>query len=180
MKNVIKSALFLGLIMAGSAQAAFVNAYDATKWTQVTNGGSINTTNAPNSVSLTSSNNRGGVKNQDFSIAAAGNGVVSFDWSYVTTDANSSYDPFSWFLNGVFTQLTVAGPALTQSGTVTFNVFTGDIFGFRANSTDSRLGAATTTVSNFNAPSAVPLPAAIWLMGVPLMGLIGSKRKKAA
>jgi hypothetical protein len=181
MKNVIKSALFLGLIMTGSVQAAFVNAYDATKWTQTTNGGSINTTGAPNSVALTSSNDGSNLnKNQDFTIAAAGNGIVSFNWNYTTTDDNSVWDSFGWLLNGVFTKLTVDGATLTQSGVVSFNVLTGNVFGFRANSLDSVFGAATTTVSNFNAPSAVPVPAAIWLMGVPLMGLMGSKRKKAA
>lgn len=179
MKNIIKSIIILSLLMAGSVQAAFVNAYDVTKWTKTTNGGSISTIGTPNSVVLTSSNNGGGNKNQDFTIAAAGDGIVSFNWNYTTTDDNSVWDSFGWLLNGVFTKLTVNGAILTQSGTVSFNVFTGNVFGFRANSLDSVFGAATTTVSSFNAPSAVPVPAAIWLMGVPLMGLMGLKRKKA-
>jgi hypothetical protein len=179
MKNIIKSALLLSLLLAGSAQAAFISAYDVTKWTKSINGGSINTSGSPNSVALTSSNNGGGAKNQDFTIAAAGNGIVSFNWNYTTTDDNSVWDSFGWLLNGVFTKLTVDGATLSQSGAVSFNVLAGNVFGFRANSLDSVYGAATTTVSNFNAPSAVPLPAAIWLMGVPLIGLMGSKRKKA-
>jgi len=179
MKNIIKSALFLSLLMVGSAHAAFINAYDATKWTQTVNGGSINTIGAPNSVTLTSSNNGGGNKNQDFTIAAAGNGIVSFTWNYTTTDINSSWDSFGWLLNGVFTKLTVNGPTLTQSGTVFFNVLIGNVFGFRANSLDSVFGSATTTISNFNAPNAIPVPAAIWLIGVPLLGLLGRKHKAA-
>lgn len=179
MKNIVKSVLFLSLIMAGSVQAAFINSYDVTKWTKTTNGGSINTAGAPNSVVLTSSNNGGGAKNQDFAIAAAGDGIVSFNWNYATTDINSSWDPFGWLLNGVFTKLTVNGSALTQSGTVSFNVLAGNVFGFRANSVDSAFGAGVTTISNFSAPNPVPVPAAIWLMGIPLMGLMGLKRKKA-
>ena len=136
MKNIVKSVLFLSLIMAGSVQAAFINSYDVTKWTKTTNGGSINTAGAPNSVVLTSSNNGGGAKNQDFAIAAAGDGIVSFNWNYTTADDNSVWDSFGWLLNGVFTKLTVDGTALTQSGIVSFNVLTGNVFGFRANSLD--------------------------------------------
>lgn len=180
MKNVIKSALFLSLLMVGSAQAAFVNAYDVANWTKTTNGGAISTSGAPNSVVFTSSNDGSNLnKNQDLTIAATGSGIVSFTWNYVTSDSDgSTYDPFGWLLNGIFTQLTVDGSKKNQSGTVSFNVLAGNVFGFRANSLDSIFGAATTTVSNFNAPNAVPVPAAIWLMGVPLMGMMGLKRKK--
>jgi hypothetical protein len=63
-------------------------------------------------------------------------------------------------------------------------VLAGDIFGFRANSVDSVLGSATTTISNFNTsfnspPSSVPVPGALWLVVAPLMSLIVKKRKAA-
>ncbi|MEO1899651.1 MAG: PEP-CTERM sorting domain-containing protein, partial [Methylococcales bacterium] len=53
----------------------------------------------------------------------------------------------------------------------------GEVFGFRAHSIDSAFGAATTTISNFSAPAAVPVPAAVWLFGSGLMGLIAMRKK---
>lgn len=181
MKNVFKSILFFTVLITSSANAAFINAYDVSNWTQSIDSGSIDTSGAPNSVVLTSSNIGFGNRNQDFTIAAAASGIVTFDWSYATTDVDGSgFDPFGSLLNGLFTQLTVNGSFVGQSGIFSFAVSSGDIFGFRANATDSALGSATTTISNFNGPNAVPVPAAIWLMSVPLMGLLGKKRKASA
>jgi hypothetical protein len=180
MKYVIKAALFLSLLMVSSVHAAFVNDYQVSNWTKSINSGSINSGGAPGSVTLISSDDwSGGNKNQDFTIAAAANGVVSFSWDYQTTDWNASYDPFGWILNGAFTQITSNWGSNVQSGFFTFSVLAGDVFGFRANSVDSAYGAATATISNFNAPTEVPIPAAIWLLGLPLIGMLGYKNKKS-
>jgi hypothetical protein len=186
LKNLFKSILILSMLMTGSANAAFVNAYKVSNWTKSINGGVIKTIGT-NSVALTSSNNGGGAKNQDFTIKAVADGIVKFSWNYTTKDVDgSTYDPFGWLLRGIFTKLTVNGSKATQSGVFSFAVKKGDIFGFRQNSVDSILGSAITTISNFNvsapapAPSAVPVPAAVWLMVAPLMGLLGRKRNAAA
>ena len=179
MKKIFKFIMIIALMTAGQAHAAFVDAYDVDNWTSNVNGGAIDTSGAPNTVVLTSSDNGGGNLNQDFTVTAVANGTVSFDWSYATNDGDGSiYDPFGFLYNGVFTQLTTNG-VFSESGSFVFTVFAGDIFGFRANSVDSIFGAATTTISNFNGPSQVPLPGAIWLIGAPLMGLLGKKRKAA-
>lgn len=178
MKTFAKLFMMATLLTAGHAQAAFIGAYNVANWTQSVNGGSINTSGAPNTVVLTSSNNGGGNKNQDFTITAAANGVVSFNWSYVTSDSDGSYyDPFGFLLNNTFTKLTTDG-VFSQSGSFVLNVLAGDVFGFRANSFDSVFGASTTTISNFNGPSSVPVPGALWLVGAPLLSLL-TKRKKA-
>ncbi|CAG7857280.1 hypothetical protein MCAMS1_02048 [biofilm metagenome] len=182
MKHFVKLVMITSLLVAGHAHAAFVGAYDIANWTPTSNGGSINTTGAPNSVVLTSSDNGGGSKNQDFTITAVADGIVSFDWSYSTSDWNSSYDPFGFLRNNIFTQLTTNNLS-AQSGSFILNVLVGDIFGFRAHSTDSIYGSASTTISNFNAsfnaPSSVPVPGALWLVVAPLMSLIVKKRKAA-
>ncbi len=182
MKKIIDVFLFASLFIVGNANAAFVDAYQVSNWAQAINGGSINTTGAPSNVVMTSSNNGGAQnKRQDFTIAAAANGVVSFSWSYVTSDTRANpvpRDPFGYLLNGLFTKLT-AGNSNTQTGVTTFNVLAGQVFGFRMLSTDSLNGSASTTISNFNGPvPAIPVPAALWLMVVPIMSILGGKRKK--
>lgn len=148
--------LFVCLFL-GSANAAIINdftgGYDASNWDQSLDGGSIDLSGAPFSIIAISSNSGGGSSNTEFTIAALEDGLVTFDWLYNTADSDgSSFDPFGWLLNGVFTQVTTNGVFATQSGTESFSVLSGDIFGFRAYSTDSVFGSATTTISNFSAP----------------------------
>jgi hypothetical protein len=161
----------LGLA-ANPAQALtlFTGAYAPANWTQSIQGdGSINTSGAPNSISLSSADDEeifGPSKNTDFTIAAPNAGVVSFDWAFGTADAASSYDPFGYLLNGSFTQLTNDGGSVTQSGSVAFAVLAGDVFGFRQNSSDLCCGRASSTISNFNvAVPNVAVPGPLPLFG---------------
>ena len=190
MKTSTKILLILLTVTASQAHAAFVNSYKFSNWTKTINGGSITTSTAKNSVTLVSSNNGGGTKNQDFTIKADTASLVTFTWNFITKDKDGpSYDPFGWVLNGIFMQLTKNSGINTQTGTFSAKVNKGDLFGFRANSYDSVYGSATTVITNFSviaqassatvqAPSQVPVPAALWLMVVPMAGL-GLFRKKA-
>jgi hypothetical protein len=71
-----------------------------------------------------------------------------------------------------------------QWGQNFFNVLAGQTFGFYAYSTDSSLGSAATRIFDFNvepaSPAPVPVPAAIWLIGAPLLGLLSRKRRRTA
>lgn len=182
MKTSLHVVAFLLAALASPANASFMGAYDFANWTTTINGGSISTSSLTDSVTLVSSNNGGGGKNQDFTIKAVTAGAVNFDWSYLTADTGNKHqpksDPFGWLLNGAFNQLTADKGDINQSGSVSFAVNVGDIFGFRAHSSNSKNGTATTVISSFSGPvpAAVPLPASAWLMVAPLMTLL-RKRK---
>ena len=153
----------LGLA-ANPAQALtqFAGDYAPANWTQSIQGdGFINTGGAPASISLSGADDYSDTdQNTDFTIAAPTAGTVSFDWDY-STDDDPEYDPYGYLLNGVFTQLTINNFDINQSGSVSFSVLAGDVFGFRQNSADSLLGRASTTISNFNGPLAASGPASV-------------------
>ncbi len=153
----------LGLA-ANPAQALtqFAGDYAPANWTQSIQGdGFINTGGAPASISLSGAENVSFTdQNTDFTIAAPTAGTVSFDWAFSTDDFPGA-DPFGYLLNGAFTQLTINDASLTQSGSVSFSVLAGDVFGFRHNSLSYNFGRASTTISNFNGPLAASGPASV-------------------
>jgi hypothetical protein len=142
----------LGLA-ANPAQALtlFAGPYAPANWTQTVQGdGSISNGGAPGSITLNGANDGSNInQNVDFAIAAPASGAVSFGWSYNTSDGDGpQWDPFGYLLNGSLTRLASNGGSKVQSGTASFSVLTGDVLGFRQNSVDSRLGRASTTISN--------------------------------
>jgi len=147
------------------ALTLFSDDYAAADWTQSIEGdGSIDISDAPSSITLVSADDGDGVgadiQNTDFTIAAPASGTVSFDWFYASNDVDgSSFDPFGYLLKGSFTKLTTDGSLLIhQSGTASFSVLRGDVFGFRQKSIGSTFGPASTTIRNFNGPVPGPLP----------------------
>ena len=168
--------LFVGSVNA-AVVSDFTGDYDVGNWDQTLDGGSIDLSGAPLSIVEISSNGGGGSSATDFTIAATGDGMVTFDWYYTTTDVDGSgFDPFGWLLNGAFTQLTTNGLFTDQAGTTSFGVVMGDIFGFSAVATDSILGSASTTISNFSAP--VPEPSSLVILALGLAGLGMARNKK--
>ncbi len=169
-------------LFVGSANAAlvsdFTGGYDVSNWTTSLDGGVVDTTGAPASVLSISSNDGSGPDFTDFTIAALGTGIVSFDWSYSTVDWCLSCDTFGYLLNGIYTQLSFANPS---SGTASFGVTTGDIFGFRSYASDSIYGSSTTLISNFSAPgasSSVSAPGSFAIFGLGIAGIGCLRRKK--
>ena len=138
MKIPLLPALTLSLIsfLATPALADFTGPYDVTNWNQYLDGGIIDLSDAPNSISLVSSNtfgnNIGGLPSfTDFTIEIQADGIILFDWDFLTIDIDGpGFDPFGYILNNDFFQLTDDNGLDHQSGWESVNVFAGDIFGF--------------------------------------------------
>ena len=156
-------------LAANPAQALtqFAGDYAPANWTQSIGGdGSINTSGAPGSIVLAGADDDSfTTNNTDFTIASPAAGTVSFNWAYYSLDTWASEDPFGYLLNGVYTGLTDGSDSLTQSGSASFSVLAGDLFGFRQWSSLSTFGRASTTISLFNGPVAASVPGPLPLLG---------------
>ena len=165
----------VGALVAAALTAApmpavavgFSGDYDPTNWTTTLSplsDGSVDTTNAPNDITITGPNNGQVPSFINYTISAPSSGTVSFDWLYNTIDSPGG-DSFGYLINGVQTQLT-DDQATLPSGSSSISVVSGDIFGFYVASTDGDFGAGIATVSNFSGPGSpgstdVPAPAAV-------------------
>jgi len=150
----------LTLVAASSASAAtvfgFQNQYAPSNWTltNVNANGSVNTSGAPASISLTAGNNGSFTSGStDYTITAAAPGTVKFDWNF----SNSGANEFGYLLNGNYNLLSFTNG---QSGTSSFNVSAGDSFGFNV-ITLNLIGPGTGTISNFEAPAPTPTPVSV-------------------
>jgi hypothetical protein len=169
----------LTLAAASSASAAtvfgFQTPYAPINWTLTNNNadGSVNTSGAPTSISLTGGNNGSNAPGTtDYTTTAAAAGTVTFDWNYSTTDG-PFWDPFGYLLNGSFTKVTNDGGGFVQNGTSTFNVLAGDSFGFRIFTRDNIAGRGSVTISNFSAP--IPEPSTV--LSLLVLGGLGAGLK---
>ena len=159
----------------------FEGTYDPSNWdiTLTNSDGDVDTSYAPESISIIGSDiGRGGSGDTDFTITSPGDGIVSFDWFYTTEDVSPIWDPFGFLINGNFEALSLRN----QSGSSSFMVSAGDIFGFRIHSVDNIFGPGMVDISNFSGPDSAPIPnpepATLILLGSGLVGLGGATRRK--
>ncbi|MBK9150306.1 MAG: HYR domain-containing protein [Saprospiraceae bacterium] len=129
----------------------FTGQFDVSNWTFNNNGGdgTVDLSNAPNSISLTGSNNGLGV-NTTLCITIPANGTLTFSWDYTTLDTDGPFfDPFGVLINGLPTVLTDNSGPSSQSGSYSVTLSAGDEFCFNQGSFDGIFGAATTINSLF-------------------------------
>lgn len=124
-----------------------------------------------------------GVPNQhyDFSTVAASSGPLTLDLTW------NSYA--AWYQN--YTNLSVytsSGSTLIGGNTwwgnqpisTTLNLTAGETWGFTMDAGNYDSAGYVGGTLTFNSPSAVPVPAAAWLLGSGLLGLAGVARRKAS
>jgi len=156
------SAIFIGLLSVSPyAFSQFSGNYSPSSASYVSGNspaggnGSINTGGAPNSITITGSNNNIGSITY-FGFTAQNTGQYSFNWVYVTRDTSGpTYDRarFAYggttYINGTITQLTSDGGSNNQSGSSSFSLSAGAKFSFQMDSLDGQAGSADVTISNF-------------------------------
>jgi hypothetical protein len=162
MKKLYVSLLVLFSALHVSAQ--FSGAYVPANWTTVRSAfsnGTVSTSNAPASITITGSNDPSNPNSQtpvttDFTIVATTSGIWKFDWVYHTDDQDPQYDAAGILIDGVFTPFIRNTLETDQDGTFTApSVSAGSVIGFRIVSTDNSFGRATVTISDFRAPGSV-------------------------
>lgn len=105
---------------------------------------------------------------------------ISFSWTYTTSDDSGDpfFDPFGVVTENGLTQLSADGGALSQSGTASFIVAAGELFGFYAQAINGDFGSATTRVGNFRVDE-IPEPATLLLMAAAMAAAVSARRRQA-
>lgn len=143
----------LNAITVAFMQNNFSGFYDPALWTIVDEAaGTVNTADAPASVSITSGDDetdgytyfsKGIISNNTYT-------TITFDWTYFTPDGAANDYPL-YFVNGVSALL--PGYSLSgnnnQSGTATITVPAGETFSLAMYTVDGVFGGGTTTFTNF-------------------------------
>lgn len=189
-KTIAFVAATLGFV--ASAQASFTGAYAPANWATSNTSGGNGTVSAAldgSSLSLTSSDFADGVPRApsllDYAIHVSQDTTFSFNWSYVTDDDSSSKDTFGYAIAGQSFQLSANNTGAyddAQTGVFSVLVHAGQTFSFQMTSVDGIYGAATATVSSFNA-APVPEPEGyqLGLIGLACMGgmtLVRQQRRR--
>ena len=159
-----------GSVQALTVQNGFDGYYNPDNWTLSENGGdgSVNTAEAPGSISITGSDRDEGSEisvNTDYTIAAAASGSINFSWAFTTTDIVLTADGFGYLIGPNFVELT----NMPGSGSISINVTAGETFGFRVFSTDDKGDPGIAMISSFSALVPDPVeqvPAPLPLLGV--------------
>jgi hypothetical protein len=172
-------AAVLLILAPTAAQADFSGPYTPSNWT-FSNGsgdGSVDFSGAPASITITGSDN-GSADNTDFTITAAGTGLVSFNFDWSSLDA-PGFDSGGFLLNDAFTFLADTDGA---SGSESIPVNAGDTIGFRVTTDDAAFEPGVLTISNFSAPVGVvstPEPGTLILVALGAAGLaVGRLRRR--
>ena len=111
--------------------------------------------------------NSGSAGNTFYSTTASMSGTVSVDWLFNNTDASFGFDYVGYIVNGAWTNVST----YSGSGTISFNVNQGDVYGFGVRTTDGSLGPGFAEFTNF-----VPTPGAFAMLG--LVGLTRTRRRR--
>lgn len=199
MKTIALTAVVAVTAFCGPAHADFTGPYAPVHWTTLTSGSLTGSGSSPGSATFASSSLSlvgGDTVSPVTDVSCVGAtygfagpcqlqttislpGTYSFHWAYSTADgAGPGGDLFGVLVNGARIQLSDPGGTVGQSGDRTFSASSS--FGWYINCTDCTGGAASATITAFNAVAAVPEPEMYALMaaGLAALGLI-TRRQRA-
>lgn len=176
MKRLLTLTVVAALAAFGTAaKADFSGYYAPGNWTTDELGsgvGFVDTSGAPASVTLIGGDD-GFDADTYWTINSAAAGTVSFDWSYSSFD-DPGYDGGFYVVtdlsNWIFLSTTDG-----ETGSISFDVAAGELFGFNIYSEDGLFGAGALTITNFSAP--VPEPTSLALLGIGAIGLVARRRR---
>lgn len=168
----VAGAAFLGVSTTASA-SGFTGYYDHSNWAITLQQGNSHISTATTTTLTLVGNNDGSGAYADlwYEIAIGGDGMMSFDWSYFSTD-EPEFDASWYYHNGTWTFLS---DTTGESGHVDLAVSTGDVFRFSVDSVDGLFGPGELTITNFSAP--VPEPATMAALGLGVAALLRRRRK---
>jgi hypothetical protein len=111
-------------------------------------------------------------------------GVVNFDWNFQNTDPDSTFDFFVFIFDLATDSFTRVATGTRGADHAQFTVEANSMFGLSIDTADNIGGAAFVDIRNFDfaanggAPSAVPVPPALFLFGAAIAGLGFVQKKK--
>lgn len=178
-RYALATATIAAVAIPAAAKADFSGPYAPANWTfQNTGGstdGSVDTSGAPASITLTGGNSQSATPGDtNFTIAAVASGLVSFHWSYSSIDSGT-YDSANFLLNGKPTFLADNGSQ--GSGDFSMTLSGGDVFGFNVHSADNSFGAGVLTISNATFP--IPEGSTLSLLALGAVGVVMVMRRRA-
>jgi hypothetical protein len=151
---ILKKTLYLILLLNSLfVTAQFQGDYAIANWSlsNINGNGSVDTTNEPNSITLTGTDGLDGEGNTNYTNIIANTTQITFSWAYSTFDG-ASYDYPNIIINNgipvIFIGFNTTG-SNDQSGTMNVNVSAGDSFSINMYSSDGCCGSASVIISNF-------------------------------
>ena len=127
----------------------FTDDFDISNWTQILDGGFIQTVFVPDTVTLISANNLPGTHQTQLSIVIPVNGTMTFNWNCTTLDSNLYIEQFGYILNGTYTAICADPNTKNEHGSSTLILEKGDNFSFVAYTLNGTSGYGSNIISNF-------------------------------
>lgn len=161
------------------AEAAFIGPYDPNNFSLInSNADGLAALQMDGSLLIIGGNNgSGSLGMTDFLVAALEAGIVTFNFYYSAQDA-PTYDDAGYMLGGSYFQF---ADTIGTSGSVSFGVTAGQMFGFRVRTADNTGEPGQLTISDFSAPtggSAIPEPSTWLTMAAGFAALLAGSRRK--